>query len=90
MPRTEGEMVSVQYSVKKGQSLSRVQLFATPWPVARQALLSMEFSRQEYWSELPFSSPGELLNSGVKPRSPTFQADSLVSEPPRKPVEKKD
>ena len=48
-----------------------LRLFATPWRAACQALLSMEFSRQEYWSELPFPSPG------IEPRSPTLQADSL-------------
>ena len=51
------------------------QLFVTPWTVARQAPLSMEFSRQEYWSELPFTSPGDLPN-------PALQAESLLSEPP--------
>ena len=46
---------------------SRVQIFATPWTVARQAPLSMGFSRQEYWSGLPFASPGELPNPGIEP-----------------------
>jgi len=45
----------------------------------------MEFSRQEYWSRLPFPTPGDLPNSGIKPRSPALQADSLLSEPPGKP-----
>ena len=45
----------------------------------------MGFSRQEYWSGLPFPSPGDLLNPGIEPRSPTLQADSLLSEPPGKP-----
>ena len=45
----------------------------------------MEFSRQEYWSELPFPSPGDLPNSGIEPRSPALQADCLPSEPPGKP-----
>ena len=45
----------------------------------------MEFSRQEYWNGLPFPSPGALPDPGVKPRSPTFQADSLPFEPPEKP-----
>ena len=48
--------------------------------------LSMEFSRQEYWSGLPFPSPGDLPDPGIKPRSPTLQADSLTSEPPGKPT----
>ena len=48
---------------------SPVRLFATPWTVARQAPLSMEFSRQEYWSRLLFPSPEDLPNSGIEPRS---------------------
>ena len=52
----------------------------TPWPVAQQAPLSMEFSRQEYWSCLPFPSPGNLPDPGIKPGSPALQADSLPSE----------
>ena len=60
---------------------SPVWLFATPWTVACQAPLSMEFSRQEYWSALPFPSPGDLPNPGIEPRSPVLQADSLPSKP---------
>ena len=56
----------------------------TPWAVAWQAPLSMEFSRQEYWSGVPFPSPGDLPDPGIKPRSPALQADSLPSEPPGK------
>ena len=63
--------------------LSRVQLFATPWTVARQAPLSMEFSRRG----LTFPSPGDLPDPRIKPRSPTLQADVLTSEPPGKPKE---
>jgi len=44
----------------------------------------MGFSRQEYWSGLPFPSPGDLLDPGIKPRSPTLQVDALTSEPPGK------
>ena len=51
------------------QSLSRVPLFSTPWTVARQPPLSMGFPRQEYWSELPFPTPGTLPNPGIKPTS---------------------
>ena len=61
----------------KVKSLSHVQLFATPWTVAYQAPPSMEFSRQEYWSGLPFPSPGDLPNPGIKPGSPALQADAL-------------
>ena len=60
--------------------LSFVRLFVTPWTVACQALPSMGFSRQEYWSGLPFPSPGDLPNPGIKSWSPTLQADSLPSE----------
>ena len=63
------------------KSLSRVQLFATTWTVAYQAPPSMGFSRQEYWSGLPFPSPGDLPDPGIEPRSPAFQADALTSEP---------
>ena len=66
----------------KVKSLSHGQLFVTPWTVAYEAPQSMEFSRQEYWSGLPFPSPGDLPNPGIKPRSPALQADALLSEPP--------
>ena len=74
---------SVQFSLV--QSLSHVRLFATLWTVAHQAPPSMGFSRQEYWSGLPFPSPGDLPDPGIEPRSPTLQADALTSEPPGKP-----
>ena len=61
---------------------------ATPWTVACQAALSMDFSRPEYCSESPFPSPGYLSNPGIEPRSPTLQADSLPSESPGKPYMK--
>ena len=48
--------------------------------------MSMGFSRQEYWSGLPFPSPGDLPNPWIEPRSPALQADSLLSEPPGKPI----
>ena len=57
----------------KVKSLSHVQLFGTPWTVAYKAPLSMGFSRQEYWRELPFPSPGDLPDPGIKPGSPTLQ-----------------
>ena len=68
----------------KVKSFSRVRLFATPWTVAYQAPQSVEFSRQEYWSGLPFPSPGDPPNPGIEPGSPTLQADALPSEPPGK------
>ena len=64
------------------QLLSCVQLFVTPWTAAQQAPLSMGFPRQEYWSEQPFPSPGDLSNSGIKLQSPALQVDALPSEPP--------
>ena len=63
------------------KSLSCVRLFATPWTVAHRASPSMGFSRQEYWSGVPFPSPGDLSDPGIEPRSPTLQADALTSEP---------
>ena len=61
---------------------------ATPWTVSHQALLSLGFPRQKYWSGMPFPFPGDLPDPGIKPTSPTLQADSLPSEPPGKPQEK--
>ena len=69
--------------------LSCVQLFATPWTVSHQAPLSMGFSGQEYWSGLPFLSPGNLPDPGTELGSPTLQAGTLTSEPPGKPCQKK-
>ena len=69
--------------------LTRVRLCATPWTVARQAPLSTEFSRQEYWSGLPFPPPGDYPSPGIKlmsPVSPALQADSLPAEPSGKPL----
>ena len=56
----------------------------TSWTVARQAPLSVGFPRQEYWSGLPFPSPGDLPDPGIEPRSPALWADSLPFEPPGK------
>ena len=64
---------------------SCVQLFATPWTVTLLSPLSVGFFRQQYWSGLPFPSPGNLPNPGIKPRYPALQADSLPFEPPGKP-----
>ena len=65
----------------KWKFLNHVQLFATPWTIQ-----SMGFSRPEYWSEYPFPYPGDLSNPGIKPRSPTLQADSLPAELQRSPL----
>ena len=64
------------------------QFFVTPWTVAHQASLSMEFSRQESWSGLPCPPPGDLPNPGIKSRSPALQMDSLLIEPPGKVISK--
>ena len=71
--------------VSEWKSHSPVWIFATPWTVAHQAPLSMGFSRQEYWSGLPFPSPGDLPNPGIKPRSLALRADSLPVKPQGKP-----
>ena len=68
----------------KVKLLSRVQLFATLWTVAYQAPPSVGFSRQEYWSGLPFPFPGDLPDPGIEPGYPALQADTLPSEPPGK------
>ena len=61
---------------------------ARPWTVACQVPLSMGFSRQEYWSGLPFSSPGDLSNPGIEPMSPTLAGRFFTTVPPRKPLAK--
>ena len=71
---TESEKVKVK-------SLSHFQLFATPWPVAYQAPPSMGFSSQEYWSGLPFPSPGDLPEPRIEPGSPTLWTDALLHKP---------
>ena len=65
--------------------LSHVQLFVTPWTVARQAPLSVEFSRQEYWHGLLCPPPDDLPDPGIQRGSPAVQDDSISSEPPGKP-----
>ena len=70
----------------KVKSLSRVLLFVAPWTVAHQAPLSVGFSRREYWSGLPFPSPGELPDPGIEPGSPALLTDALPSEPAGKPT----
>ena len=77
--------IDIKRDKLKVKSLSRIQLFAIPWTVAYQAPSPMEFSRQEYWSGLPFPSPGHLPDPGIEPGSPALQTDSLPSEPPGKP-----
>ena len=77
---------SVPYSIGKWvKSLSSVRLFATLCTIAHQAPPPVGFSRQEYWSGLPFPSPRDLPGPGIEPRSSALQADALTSEPSGKP-----
>ena len=71
----------------KVKLLSDVWFFATPWTIAYEAPLSMGFFWQQYWSGLPFPSPGELPDPGIESGSPAFQADALPSEPLGKPLQ---
>ena len=73
-----GISISVCWVVLVAQSC---QIFGTRWTVACQTPLSMGFSRQEHWSGFPFPSPGDLSDPGIKPRSPTLQANSFTTEP---------
>ena len=79
---THSSTLELFHSKVKEKLLSCVQLFVTPWIVTYQSPQSMGFSRQEYWSGLPFPSPGDLPDPGIKPWSLAFQADALTSEPP--------
>ena len=69
------------------QSLSCVQLFATPWTEAHQAIMSMGILQQEYFSVLSCPPLGDRPNPGIEPRSPSLQVDCLPSEPPGKPTQ---
>ena len=71
-------------------SRCHVRLFLTPWTAAYQAPQSVKFSRQEYWSGLPFPSPSDLPNPGIEPWSPTLQTDTLPPKPPGKGYEMAD
>ena len=71
----------IHFQCMERLSLSHVKLCVTLWTVAHQTPLSVGFSRQEYWSGLPFSFLGGLPDPGIKPGSPALQADSLQSEP---------
>ena len=80
-------MTNTQYqTILEMKSLSPVRLFATPWTAAYKAPLSMEFSRQENWSGLPFPSPGDLPDPGIKPESLELQVDTSPPEPSGKPL----
>ena len=77
--------IAGQYGVCVLSHFSPVRLFVILWTAAHQAPLSMGFSRPEYWSGLPYPPPRDLPNQGIKPQSPTLQADSLPAEPQGKP-----
>ena len=76
---------SFSYLFSSSFSLSHVQLFATLWTAVLQALLSMGFPRQEYWSGLPFPLPGDLSNPGIEPTSPALAGGFFTTEPLGKP-----
>ena len=79
------DIVNMEMQVPLGGALvaQSCPALATPWTVACQAPLFIEFSRQEYWSGLPFPSSGDLSDPGIEPISPALQADSLRVEPPK-------
>ena len=84
--------VERQKSISRHKCVLVIQLcpaLCFPWTVTCKAPLSMEFSREEDWNGLPFPSPGGLLDSGIKLRSPVFRTDSLPTEPPGKLKKKK-
>ena len=70
--------------VKESEVAQSCPTLMDSWTAAHQAPPSMEFSRQEYWSGLPFPSPGDIPDPQIEPRSPAVQADALLSEPPGK------
>ena len=81
-PRNKAEQKSVSIDGGGGDDLVAKSCpnLETPWTSAHQAPLSVGFSRQEYWSGLPFPSPGDLANPWIEPRSPARHADSLQTE----------
>ena len=83
--KTKTKKLGIKPPWSEVKSLSHVWFFVIPWTVAYQVPLSMEFSRQEYWSRLPFPSPGDLPDPGIEPRSPALQANTLPPELPGMP-----
>ena len=86
MAKLRGLAVIVLITESESEVAQLCLTLCDPWTVAYQAPLSMGFSRQEYWSGLPFPSPGDLPDPGIKPGSPRLEADALTSEPPGKPL----
>ena len=84
------KVMSISSSVQFSSVAQSCPTLCDPWTVAQQAPPSMGFSRQEYWSGLPFPSPGGLPDPRIKPKSPTLHADALTSAPPGKPSIKVD
>ena len=80
-----GKRLPIVGTWKRVKLLSHVRLSAIRWTVAYQASQSMGFSRQEYWSGVPFPSPGDLPDPRIEPRASELQADALPSEPPGSP-----
>ena len=78
---------SIESEVKVKSLLSCVQLFGIPWTVVYQASLSVGFSRQEYWSGLPFPSPGDIPDPGIEPMSLMLAGRFFTTELPKKPLE---
>ena len=87
-----GMDINTQLQIRKSESVSRsvVSASATPWTAARQAPLSMEFSRRECWSGLPFPFPGDLPNPGIKPTSPVLADDFFTIWGTREQITDKD
>ena len=83
---SQKEKTPIQYQIRSDQSLSRVCLFATPWTVAGKSPLSMGILQARILECVVVPSLRDLSNSGIKPRSPTLWADSLLSESPEKPI----
>ena len=84
-PFPSTQEITLHIDITRWSPCSHVWLCGTPWTVSHQVPLSMEFSRQEYWSGWPFPSLGGLPDPAIEPRSSTLQADSLPAEPPKNP-----
>ena len=79
-------MIKLSFLCVRAQLFSPVQLFVIPRTAAHQAPLSMEFSRQEYWSGLPFPTPGDFPDLEIELKSPALSGRFFTTEPPRKPL----
>ena len=86
IPSPQEKLPSMKLVFKKYSVVQSCPILCNPMDCSLQAPLSMEFSRQEYRSGLPFPSPGDLPDPGIEPGTPALQADSLPSEPPEKPM----